>query len=103
MPNPDLPSQVLPTLCKWTSVRHRLFAEALAAQSTVYWYDDVLEAPLKWHYNLLYYLGLSMPAAVVEWLVHIVTSETPAAVFFATADERQQVERRLFLLLLWAR
>eukprot|EP00752_Nemacystus_decipiens_P011502 g10214.t1 len=84
---------VLPALCKWTSVRHRLFAEALAAQSTVYWYDDVLEAPLKWQYNLLYYLGLNMPAAVVEWVVHVVTSESPAGGFFATADARGDDER----------
>ncbi|CAN0244662.1 unnamed protein product [Scytosiphon promiscuus] len=71
---------VLPTLCKWTTVRYKLFAETLAAQSTVYWYSDTLVAPLPWHYNLLWYFGLSMPAAVVEWSSHVASKGSPALV-----------------------
>lgn len=77
-------SQVLPTICKWTSVRFHLFAQALAERSAVYWYDDALAAPLRWHYNLPYYLGLGMPAAVVEWAMHVAVSEHPGHVFFET-------------------
>eukprot|EP00752_Nemacystus_decipiens_P006728 g6051.t1 len=83
---------VLPSLCKWTSVRHRLFADAVASPSIVYWYEEVLESTFKWYYNLLYYLGLAMPAAVVEWVLHTVTSKPHEDGFFAAAaggdDER---------------
>eukprot|EP00903_Cladosiphon_okamuranus_P020188 g18531.t1 len=80
---------VLPSICKWTSVRHRLFAEALAARSTIYWYDEALSSPLQWHYNLIWYLGLKVPAAVVEWAMHVVTSEPPGSGFFATAGAEE--------------
>lgn len=36
----------------------------------MYYYDDALYSPLAWHYNLLWYLGLSMPPAVIEWSAH---------------------------------
>lgn len=81
-------SQVLPTMCKWTSLRYRLFAQTLAERSTVYWYDDALAAPLPWHYNLIYYLGLVMPAALMEWSVHVAVSEPAGLGFFDTGEAK---------------
>lgn len=61
-------------------MRYKLFAQTLAGQSTVYWYRETLAAPLPWHYNLLWYFGLSMPAAVVEWASHVASKGSPPLV-----------------------
>lgn len=56
----------LPVLCHWVSLRHILFAGILKERSTVFWYEDALADSFKWHQEWLTFVGLHLPAAVVE-------------------------------------
>lgn len=59
-------TKMLPTMCHWLTVRHFLFEGILADRSTVFWYEDALEDPLKWHTRWYESVGLLLPAYVIE-------------------------------------
>jgi len=57
---------MLPIICKWLSVRHFFFAELLAADSMIFWYEDALANPVRWHDMFFSLVGLKLPGSVVE-------------------------------------
>lgn len=57
----DFALRVLPILCQWTAVRHILFGEYLADQSTIFWYDDMKADPIGYHRRWLASVGLQLP------------------------------------------
>lgn len=56
----------LPIFCQWLAVRYILFSGILAAQSMVFWYNDVTGDPLEWHHNWFHAVGLQLPSHIVE-------------------------------------
>ena len=75
-------------------MRYRVFAQVLATTTTVYYYDDALYSPLAWHYNLLWYLGLSMPPAVIEWAAHSASVGGPGFGFTEGGERRRDTHHR---------
>lgn len=57
---------MLPIICKWLCVRYFLFAEWLAADSMIVWYEDALSDPVGWHDMFFSGVGLMLPESVVE-------------------------------------
>ena len=57
---------VLPSLCQWVAIRHILFAELLAEQSTIFWFEDAQGDPLRFHHEWLATAGLHLPTTVAE-------------------------------------
>lgn len=58
--------KMLPTISQWLTIRHILFEEMMAEQSTVFWYEDAIGDPLTWHERWYESVGLRLPASVVE-------------------------------------
>ncbi|CAN0056471.1 unnamed protein product [Scytosiphon promiscuus] len=58
--------RMLPALCRWTSVRYKLFSETLGDRTAMYWYDEPLENPWDWHRHMLEFLGLNVPSIVLK-------------------------------------
>lgn len=57
----DYALRVLPILCQWIAVRHILFGEYLAEQSTIFWYEDIKAHPVEYHRKWLASVGLHLP------------------------------------------
>lgn len=66
--------RILPILCEWISVRHIVFGEYLAKNSTAFWYDEIKSDPVEYHRAWLALVGLHLPVRelgiAVERAVH---------------------------------
>lgn len=60
--------RMLPILCQWTAVRVLLFEGMMGetGRSISFWYHETEADPLRWHRHLYEFLGLQLPASVVE-------------------------------------
>lgn len=68
--------KMLPALCRWTSVRYKLFSEMLSDRTAMYWYGEPLEHPWRWHRHFLKFLGLRVPDIVLKNAVFHATKGT---------------------------
>ena len=57
---------IAPVLCQWVTLRYLLFAAILEPKSAIFWYDEALLDPHKWHYDWLAAVGVHLPEPVVE-------------------------------------
>lgn len=63
----DYVKKLIPFMSQWVALRHILFEGMLDPhQSLSFWYEDALGDPLRWHYRWLAFVGLQLPASVVE-------------------------------------
>lgn len=62
----DFVKRMLPTMCKWLSIRFLIFHRLMEDVSSFYWYEESLNNPLAWHRRWLDSVGLKLPDAVVE-------------------------------------
>lgn len=69
-------SKYLPTICQWLAVRSIVFEGYAGANSTVFWYEDTIADPWKFHRDWLGSVGLSLPAEVVDGAVEAAMSGT---------------------------
>eukprot|EP00752_Nemacystus_decipiens_P005100 g4628.t1 len=62
----DAVMMMLPGIARYIGLRFNLFQGLLERQSEVFWYDDALADPLRWHYRWLAFAGLNLPRSVVR-------------------------------------
>lgn len=62
----DYVMALLPHICQWLSVRQIVFNEFMSKQSTIFWYDDIVENPRKFHIRWLESVGLRLPDSVLD-------------------------------------
>lgn len=57
---------ILPHICQWISTRHIVFNEWMSKQSTIFWYEEAVADPRKFHMGWLESAGLHLPESVVD-------------------------------------
>lgn len=62
----DFVLETFPIICQWVALRHILFEGILKRRTISFWYNDALADPTLWHRQLVGFLGLNLPEAVVE-------------------------------------
>lgn len=62
----DFVSRHLATLCKWLTIRSIVFEGYAPQNSTIFWYEDVVADPMRFHNQWLESVGLNLPERVIK-------------------------------------
>lgn len=84
--------RMLPTVAKWTSVRHVLFGKILEKTSTMFWYDEALAYPRNWHCRFLSFVGLAVPREAVHDAAESATTGGRILASFPTSSMNKNLD-----------
>lgn len=57
---------LLPRIRQWMSTRHIVFSEMMSKQSTIFWYEEAVADPRRFHIGWLKSAGVQLPSSTVD-------------------------------------